>query len=92
MKKILFNVLLCIVSPDQNTKNATTGSNLTLSQTTNFRLFQTERVCRRQFEFDQTGRKFSKWLENTVGKGELACYEQFLFFPPCFQKTCTVDT
>ena len=24
-------------------------SDLTLSQTTNFRLFQTERVCRRQF-------------------------------------------
>ena len=24
---------------------------LTLSQTTNFRLFQTERVCRRQFSF-----------------------------------------
>ena len=22
-----------------------------------------------------------KWLENTVGKGEIACYEQFLLFP-----------
>ena len=23
------------------------------------------------FEFDENGRKFSKWLENTVGKGEI---------------------
>ena len=24
------------------------------------------------FTFDENGRKFSKWLENTVGKGEIA--------------------
>ena len=24
-----------------------------------------------------------------MGKGDIACYEQFLLFPPCFQKTCT---
>ena len=24
-----------------------------------------------------------------MGKGEIACYEQFLFFPQCFQKTCS---
>ena len=28
----------------------------------------------------------SKWVENTVGKGEIARYEQFLLFPQCFQK------
>ena len=44
------------------------------------------------FKFDENGRKFSKWLENTVGKGEIARYEQFLLFPQCFQKTCTTDT
>ena len=27
-----------------------------------------------------------------MGKGEIARYEQFLFFPHCFQKTCTADT
>ena len=27
----------------------------------------------------------SRWVENTVGKGEIARYEQFLFFPQCFQ-------
>ena len=44
------------------------------------------------FKFDENGKKFSKWLENTVGKGEIARYEQFLLFPQCFQKTCTADT
>ena len=38
------------------------------------------------FKFDENGRKLSKWVENTVGKGEIACYEQFLLFPQCFQK------
>ena len=33
------------------------------------------------FEFDVNSRKFSKLVENTVGKGEIACYEQFLLFP-----------
>ena len=44
------------------------------------------------FKFDENGRQFSKRLENTVGKGEIARYKQFLLFPPCFQKTCTADT
>ena len=37
--------------------------------------------------FEENGRKFSRWLENTVGKGEIACYKKFLLFPQCFQKT-----
>ena len=31
--------------------------------------------------------KFSKRIENTVVKGEIAHYEQFLLFPQCFLKT-----
>ena len=38
------------------------------------------------FKFDEHGRKLSKWVENTVEKGEIARYEQFLLFPQCFQK------
>ena len=53
---------------------------LTNYQTTNFRLFQTER------KFDENSNKLSKWVENTVGKGEIARYEQFLLSPQCFQK------
>ena len=33
------------------------------------------------FEFDVNSRKFSKLVENTVGKGKIAHYEQFLLFP-----------
>ena len=43
------------------------------------------------FKLDENGRESSKWIENTVGKGEIARYEQFLLFPQCFQKTCTAD-
>ena len=69
------------------------GYKLPLSQTTNFRHFQNERVCRRQlFRFVGNRREVSKQVENTVGKGEIARYEQFLLFPQCFQKTCTADT
>ena len=39
------------------------------------------------FKFDEIARKFSKWVENAVGKGAIAHYEQFLLFPQCFQKT-----
>ena len=56
---------------------------LTDYQTTNFRPFQTD-----NFKFDENGRNLSKRVENTVGKGEIARYEQFLLFPQCFQKAC----
>ena len=36
------------------------------------------------FKSDERGRKLVKQVENTVGKGEIARYEQFLLFP---QKT-----
>ena len=39
------------------------------------------------FTFCEICRKFSKLVENTVGKGEIARYEQFLLFPH-FQKAC----
>ena len=44
------------------------------------------------FKSDENGRQFFKWVENTLGKGEIAHNEQFLLFPQCFQKTCTADT
>ena len=40
------------------------------------------------FKFDQSGRNLFKRVENTVGKGETARYEQFPLFPQCFQKAC----
>ena len=38
------------------------------------------------FKFDEKGRKFFNRVENTVGKEEIARYEQFLLFPQCFQR------
>ena len=40
------------------------------------------------FKFDENGKKLSIRVENPVGKGEIARYEQFLLFPQCFQKAC----
>ena len=64
---------------------------LTVSQTTNFRLFQTKDFAEDNFKFVENGRKLSKQAENTVGKGEIARYEQFLLFLQWFQKTCPAD-
>ena len=33
-----------------------------------------------------------KGVENTVGYGEIARYEQFLLFPKCFRKTYTANS
>ena len=35
--------------------------------------------------------QFSDRVKNIVGKEEIARYEQFLFFPQCFQKLSAVD-
>ena len=68
----------------------------TLSQTTNFySLLNTSKLVEfadDNFGFYENGRKFSKRVENTVGKGEIARYEQFISFLQCFQKTCPADT
>ena len=37
-------------------------------------------------KFEENDRKLFKPVENNVGKGEIACYKQFLLFPQCFQK------
>ena len=53
--------------------------------------FQTSKLkefAENNFEFEENGRKLSEWVENTVGKGQIACYEQFLLFPQRFQKAC----
>ena len=40
------------------------------------------------FKFEKNGRKLSKRIENTVGKGEIAHYKQFLLYSQCFRKAC----
>ena len=43
-------------------------------------------------KFDENVGEFFKRVENTVRKGEIARYEQFLLFPQCFQGVCRADT
>ena len=54
---------------------------LTLSQTTNFDAFKLKEFADDNFKFNENGRKFSEWVENAVGKVEIARYKQFLLFP-----------
>ena len=65
---------------------------LTFSQATNLDSFKLKDLADDNFKSDENGRKFFKRVENTVGKGEIARYEQFLLFPQCFQKTSIADT
>ena len=65
---------------------------MTLSKTTNFRLFQTQKVADDNLKFDENGKKLSNWVENPEGKREIACYEQFLLFPTVFSKDFVLQT
>ena len=59
----------------------------------NFRLIQIKsKFLQTTISYDENGRKFSKRVENTVRKGEIAHCEQFLLFPQHFQKTWIADT
>ena len=59
---------------------------LTHYQTTNFRLSKLKGFADDNSKFDENGRELSKQIENTVGKGEIARYEQFLLFSVFFKK------
>ena len=73
-------------------KMITYSWSLTLSQTTDFGPSKPRNFADDKFKFDEDDRKFSKWVENTVGKGEIARDEHFLLFPLCFQETCSANT
>ena len=55
-------------------------------QTTNLDSSKLKEFADDNFKFDKNSRKLSRRVENTVGKGEIARYEQFLLFPQCFQR------
>ena len=54
--------------------------------------YKLEELADNNFRIDENGRMFTRRVENTVGKGGIARYEEFLLFSQCFQKTCTADT
>ena len=43
------------------------------------------------FAIDRNNKMFSRWVENTVEKVEIARYKQFILFPQCFQKAYIAD-
>ena len=47
---------------------------------------KSKQIADDNFEFDENRRKLSELVENTVGKGEIARYEQFLLFPQCLKQ------
>ena len=53
---------------------------------TNLDSSKLEEIADNDFKFDENCRSSSIWVENTVGKGEIACYEQFPLFPTLFSK------
>ena len=58
-----------------------------------FQILPNWKFAENNFKFDENWKKkFFKRIENTVGKGEIGRYKQFLLFPQCFQKACTADT
>ena len=66
--------------------------NLTLDLTDQFwalRIQQQINIWCQQYW--QLGVQFSDWVENIVGKEEIARYKQFLLFLQCFQKLSVVD-
>ena len=63
-----------------------------LSQMTNSRTPNSREFADDNFKLDANGRKLSKPEENTVRKGEIAHYQQFLLFPQYFRRTCNTDT
>ena len=61
------------------------------SMLTNYQILDSSRLrefAEYNFKFDENGRKLSKRFKNTLRKGEIARYEQFLLFSKCFQKSC----
>ena len=59
---------------------------LTFSQTTNFRLFQTERVCRRQFQLRWKWQKFHQMGRKHCGKRRNCSSRAISPFPTVFSK------
>ena len=50
---------------------------------------QIKKGCQKHWQMG--GIQLSDQVDNIVGKGEIARYEQFLLLPHCFQKLSVID-
>ena len=87
-----FKMLFAICFNFDQSEILQSGYGLTLSQTANLRLFETDGVCRGEFLIWWKWQKVLLMGRKHCGKGEIACYEQFLLFLQCFQKAFTADS
>ena len=71
-----------------NLQTGKTNVTLPITRRQNLESSKLKEFADDNFKVDENGRKLYKRVENTVGKGEIAHYEQFLLFPRCFQKAC----
>ena len=83
-----FRIISCLTQPVVFRFLLSVKRDLSHYQTTILDSSKLKEFADNNFKFDENGKKLSKRLENTVGKGEIARYEQFLLFPQCFQKAC----
>ena len=82
----IFDILSLFAAELDDPEIGILGKGLNHYQVTNLDSCKLKDFSDDNFKFDENGRKLSKPVESTVGKGEIARYEQFLLFPQCFQK------
>ena len=94
---IFFQSVLCLQGVFENNRKAEEAFSPlpTIFKFLHFKLFFKRQILDSRkmkefaddnFKFDENGRKFFKRVKTTVGKREIACFEQFLLFPQCYQK------
>ena len=71
---------------DRSKLKASADDKMDVTEKLQFNPFPNDKFTDDSCQFDENGRKFSKPVENAVGKEEIALYEHFLLFPQCFQK------
>ena len=79
-------MLSAICFNSDQSKILSSGNGLTITRRQILDSSKLKEFADDNFKFDKNGRKLSKQVENTVRKGEIARYEQFLLFPQCFSK------
>ena len=72
---------LCGLSKAQCTESPTASRLIPFPKRQILDSSKVKEFANNNFKLDENRIKFSKRVENTVGKGEIARYEQFLLFP-----------
>ena len=77
-QRYILGIIRAVFSSDRQFTRKKTSIVITLSQTTNLDPSKLKEFADENFKFDKNGRKYSKWVENTVGKREIAFKRRLL--------------